>query len=294
MPTDREKLLAANDNLKMRQQYEKQQQKDDFAPIGEGMARMFLKAKQHVDPDEFARLMDDDYREQRRRELEEQTINKAVAEVNDTKKKHYYKCSLWSGDKPLTFSFSDWKVDLQPDPHAAKEIGKKAFGLAKQLENDNFNIAMSGDRGVGKTSLALAIMQQLMDNGKSGMFVSTAELLNLISRKYDDESLVTKINRIKRSMVEVDVLILDDFGTEGGMTGAIKPVHKDMQDLMYQVSNARVDFENNRSKGITIITTNNTKSELKKMYEAKFVDRVFPRNPDHQIAFENMKGVRNV
>ncbi|AYM04126.1 ATP-binding protein [Levilactobacillus brevis] len=227
-------------------------------------------------------------------EIDRKFIETANKKLARQKMHRYYSDSVWSGNIPLRFAFSNWDITKQADPAKAKALGKHAFILAKQLEEKNFNIAMMGDRGVGKTSLALAMMDYLMDHGRSGMFVSTAELLRLVGDKYDDPSIVRKLRDIVRSMTEVDVLVLDDFGTEGGMTGSIKPVHKDLQDLMYQVSNARVDFENNCSRGVTIMTTNNTKQQLKQMYEGKFIDRVFPSDADHQLLFEGMNGVRNV
>lgn len=227
-------------------------------------------------------------------ELDRKTAEQAVQQLKRDKMARYYSYSVWSGNIPLKFSFGNWDIAKQDDPKLAKSLGKKAFVLAKQLEQRNFNVAMIGVRGVGKTSLALAMLEYLMGHGHSGMFVSTAELLKMVNDKYDDPSIRLKLINITRSMIEVDVLVLDDFGTEGGMTGNIKPVHKDLQDMMYQVSNARVDFSNNTAKGITIITTNNTKGQLKQMYEGKFIDRVYPDNPDHQLIFDGMKGVRNV
>ncbi|WP_203640051.1 ATP-binding protein [Levilactobacillus wangkuiensis] len=245
--------------------------------------RRLAKAK-HVDMDNLPT----------KEEIDRKFIETANAKLARQKMRRYYRDSVWSGKIPLRFEFGKWDITKQTDPKRAKELGKQAFVLARQLETQNFNVAMMGDRGVGKTSLALAMMGYLMEHERSGMFVSTAELLRLVGDKYDDPSIAAKLRDIKRSMTEVDVLVLDDFGTEGGMTGNIKPVHKDLQDLMYQVSNARVDFENNQARGVTIMTTNNTKQQLKQMYEGKFIDRVFPNNPAHQLLFEEMKGVRNV
>lgn len=227
-------------------------------------------------------------------ELDRKTAEQAAQQLKRDKMARYYSYSVWSGNIPLKFSFGNWDIAKQDNPHLAKSLGKKAFVLAKQLENQNFNVAMMGDRGVGKTSLALAMLDHLMSQDHSGMFVSTAELLRMVNDKYEDTSIRSKLINITRSMIEVDVLVLDDFGTEGGMTGNIKPVHKDLQDIMYRVSNARVDFNHNTAKGITIITTNNTKGQLKQMYEGKFIDRVYPDNPEQQLIFDGMKGVRNV
>ncbi|WP_149315789.1 ATP-binding protein [Lentilactobacillus buchneri] len=206
----------------------------------------------------------------------------------------FFRVSVWSGNLPLRFTFKDWDITKQPNSEKAKALGNQAYLLAKQLKNHDFNVVLAGDRGVGKTSLALAMMDYLMQAGRSAMFVSTAELLRMVNDKYTDDGIKTRLESISSAMKRVDVLILDDFGTEGGMTGNIKGVHKDLQDLMYQVSNARVDFEKNQAKGATIITTNNDIQQLKQMYESKFIDRVYPKNPEHQLLFDKMEGVRNV
>lgn len=225
-------------------------------------------------------------------ELDHQTIDWAQHKLITQKQTWFKHRSLYSGNISIAFTFNDWKPELQDNAEQAKKLGNQAYKLAKQLTDENFNVAMLGTPGVGKTSLAMAMMSVLAEHGKTTLFISTAELLKLINDKFEDKSLVTKIADIKLAMTKADVLVLDDFGTEGGLK--FNPVHKDMQELMYEVSNARVDFKNNTSLGATIITTNNTKSQLKMMYDAKFIDRVFPDNPDHQLIFEDMKGVRNV
>lgn len=226
---------------------------------------------------------------------DEVTRIEGLKSLAEQKADYYFGNSLWSGDVKLEFTFKDWKTDVQPNSNEAARIGNKAFKLVKQLTREDFNIALLGKKGVGKTSLALAMMYALKEQGKSVMFVSTMELLKLLQNKYDFPELARKIENVKRSMVNVDVVVLDDLGTEAGKKdGNVRSVHKDLQDFLYQIANARVDFANNKSRGSMIITSNNKGIELVRMYDPKLIDRIFTKNSEHQISFENMEGVRNV
>ncbi|CAM3209685.1 ATP-binding protein [Lactiplantibacillus plajomi] len=230
-------------------------------------------------------------------ELNKRTVDMAQRSVESNRQRYYYRMSVWSGNVPLRFKFSDWQVDAQRNQVKAKQLGNQAFVLAKEMITKPFNVAMVGDRGVGKTALALAMMSQLMQCGKTAMFVSTAELLRLVNDRYSANDVQERLMYIAKDMKSVDVLVLDDFGTEGGKpteSGYYKPVHKDLQTLMYQVANARVDFEHNRARYSTIITTNNSRDQLRDMYDKKTIDRLFTKNSEHRLVFDGMKGVRNV
>ena len=244
-------------------------------------------ATKHIDPDKLPT----------KEELDQQTLAKAKQVVKVKHQRYYYAMSVWSGNIPLRFSFDNWDIQKQPNVEQAKKLGNQAFVLAKELNDTPFNVILSGDRGVGKTSLALAIMDQLREAGLTVMFVSTAELLRLVNDKYEAPDVRARLIEITKAMKSVDVLVLDDFGTEGGKPndrGWYKPVHRDLQAMIYQVSNARCDFENNVVMHTTIITTNNTKKQLEDMYDRKTIDRLFSKIKGHQLLFDEMKGVRNV
>ncbi|KZU55213.1 ATP-binding protein [Lactiplantibacillus plantarum] len=230
-------------------------------------------------------------------ELDQLTLEKAENAVRIQHQRHYYRMSVWSGSSPLHFKFSDWDVTMQKNEARARKLGNQAFRLTKELATSPFNVVMSGDRGTGKTSLALAIMDQLMNVGQTAMFVSTAELLRLVNEKYEAPDIRERLTYIAKDMKAVDLLILDDFGTESGQpteNGYYRPVHRDLQAMMYQVANARTNFDSNEVRHATIITTNNRKKDLEAMYDRKTIDRLMTKNPAHQLAFDEMEGVRNV
>ena len=118
------------------------------------------------------------------------------------------------------------------------------------------------------------------------MFVSTAELKHLYTAGFDDDEQKQRLKFTVEKMKEVDVLILDDFGTEGDLTAQGKVrVRSDMRDDMYRISNARMEK-------ITIITTNNTPEQLLRMYNEKLISRLLPHSKEHAVSFAGLEDVR--
>lgn len=202
--------------------------------------------------------------------------------------------SLWSGDEHLSFRFSDWDTSRQQDSQLARSVGKKCYQLAKEMLTDNFNVALFGNPGVGKTSLALAMLDTLHKGHKTTMFVSTMELALLFDQRIEYRELGTKINAIMEAMKRVDVLLLDDFGTEGGMKKDPRPVRKDLQDALYSVANARLakDKESGKCIKSTIVTTNNSPRQLLMMYNDKLISRLIPKEQDKIVSFDGLEDVR--
>nr|WP_276508939.1 ATP-binding protein [Periweissella fabalis] len=162
------------------------------------------------------------------------------------------------------------------------------------------NVFLIGGKGSGKTSIALAMLAMLRET-KSVMFVNTAELLRLITGRYDYPDFKKRLIDIERAMNEVDVLVLDDFGTEGGIRSdlsnpkdAFKQVHKDMQEMLYRVLNARFDMNKNKVARSTIVTTNNLQEQLEMMYDTKIISRLIPKNKEQRLAFNGMQDVRGI
>lgn len=225
------------------------------------------------------------YRDRWRKDLDKAVFEKHM--------RFYDSMSLWSGDRPLHFTFSDWDINRQQNAELAKKLGNQCFTLAKGLLTSNYNIMLSGGPGVGKTSMALAILDAMHDKQRTTMFVSTMRLTSLISERIEMQDVNEHLNHVISAMKRVDVLLLDDFGTEGGMKRDIRPVRKDMQDRMFEVADARLatDKQDNRTKS-TIITTNNTPEQLLRMYNEKLVSRLLPHSKEHAVSFDGLEDVR--
>lgn len=208
-----------------------------------------------------------------------------------------YNKSLWTGNQPVKFTFADWQTDKQANKKQAAEIGNRAWTLAKMIAGgQNMNVYLAGNPGTGKTSLALAMIDKIRnESGKTALFVSTDALAELYSRRFDDKTVQNRLYGLidlmqgnRQLKIEpVDVLVLDDFGTEGGMrTDTKSQVRVDMQKGLFSVADARF------GKFTTIVTTNNKTSELQEMYNEKLLSRLITRNPEHRLTFNGMVDVR--
>lgn len=222
-------------------------------------------------------------RAQREKEFEEK---QRKAWRKGMKKKFWEEYSIWSDGKPEKFTFQDWRPSIQENIQAAKYVARQTLDITNELirQKKSYNVVFIGTPGVGKTSLALAMADRFRKVNKFVMFVSTTELKRMYDNRIEKKDINHRLENTINWMKKAEVLILDDFGTEGiGRDN----VRVDMQNGMYEVVNAR--------KGkTTIVTTNNRIEELQAMYDPKIISRLIPKNKDHQVVFKGMEDVREV
>ena len=110
-------------------------------------------------------------------------------------------------------------------------------------EDEGLGLLFSGDNGVGKTHLAVAVLRELVTGkGVRGQFWDFHELIREIKSSYDPETKTTEL-QVLQPVVEKDVLVLDDLGG-WRMTDW-------MNDTLFYILNSRY-----LAQRPTVITTN--------------------------------------
>lgn len=108
-------------------------------------------------------------------------------------------------------TFKDYQVDFN---------NKNAVAWAKRLES----LYLFGTPGVGKTFLAAIMAQEFLKQGKSVIFGDVPILLDQLKGTFGKESEAT-LEELMKTLAEVDVLFLDDLGTETPTEWAVERLY---------------------------------------------------------------------
>ena len=115
--------------------------------------------------------------------------------------------------------------------------------------NEGLGLLFTGDNGVGKTHLAVAVLRELVTaKGVRGQFWDFNELIREIRNSYNPETKTTEL-QVLEPVVETDLLLLDDLGA-WKMTDW-------MNDTLFYILNRRY-----LARRPTLITTNYPDREL--------------------------------
>lgn len=169
---------------------------------------------------------------------------------------------------PLSLStFESFSLDFYPVK--SEEEGRKSpRSLMESVLNNckkyaaNFSLAspsliMQGGTGLGKTHMSLAIANTVIQNGFGVVYCSVNNIITKLEREHfgrDDGD-------TGRSLLECDLLILDDLGTEFRTAFSSAEI--------YNIVNTRL-----MTQKPTIISTNLSIQELQERYTERFASRI--------------------
>ena len=167
------------------------------------------------------------------------------------------------------YKFSNFYTTYYPNDYIVSEKTKKTpHDIAKEnliyCENyaNNFsaksnNVLMQGGTGLGKTHLSLAIAEQCINNNIGVIYSSAQQLL----RRLEKEQFEKLENGFSDSILECDLLIIDDLGTEFYTQFTIS--------AFYNIINTRL-----LEKNPTIINTNLSVEEILSKYSQRLASRI--------------------
>lgn len=141
---------------------------------------------------------------------------------------------------------------------------QKINTICNQYPKQKFNkIIFSGATGVGKTHLTLAMTNFFTNKNIYTIFISSA-VLNQLFLKYHTAS-VNEKREILNDILDCDVLIIDDLGTEPKLKNVTN------EYLLYLIN-----YRNAKNK-LTIITTNLTPTGILETYDERIFSRLFDK-----------------
>lgn len=121
-------------------------------------------------------------------------------------------------------------------------------------------LIMSGINGTGKSHLAVAVVESVVNQGYTALFVSALEALRSITSCYSSSSKTTQEDAYLK-LSAPDLLVLDDIGTENHTDSTVQ--------IIYEIIYSR--YHANKP---TIITTNDKIAELNVLIGERTVDRL--------------------
>ncbi|WP_223804768.1 ATP-binding protein [Lactococcus protaetiae] len=214
--------------------------------------------------------------------LAERTANANYLNKSKYGKYRVLKSQSLVGKKSLWYArFDTFKVKTTPEQSVLNEAQRIA---REYIQGGIFNTVFVGGAGRGKSHLAMAILQEvneaMKDKKFSCLFVNISELVREIKNSWNYSDKKTEEERLSTLMRNVDLLVIDDLGTESTFS-------KDnswVQGIIYNIYNAR--------EGNTIITSNFTGQEMKNKYDDKIVSRIMEGSKNSVIKFEAISDKR--
>ncbi|MPM40969.1 Chromosomal replication initiator protein DnaA [bioreactor metagenome] len=159
--------------------------------------------------------------------------------------------------------YSDELMDNRVSPREnMKEIYFECIKYAQEFDNHGKNLLFIGRPGLGKTFLCNSIAKSLLDAGKSVIYQSSPDLIDLVRKfKFDFDNEEAGDEALK-DVYECDLLIIDDLGTE---------LNTQFSGLViYNMLNKRLT-DNKKM----IISTNLDVDEIMKAYSERISSRIF-------------------
>lgn len=166
------------------------------------------------------------------------------------------------------FNFDYFSDEIDPSMNISpkkniKQIYSHCIRFIEQFDEQFNNLIFYGDPGLGKTFLCNCIAKDLLDRGKTVIYLTAFQLFKLFEqiRFHKNEDTINSKAYLD-AIFTVDLLIIDDLGTEfsTALTGS----------ELFNCLNGRL-----LDKKHTIISTNLSPNDWQSQYSERIVSRIF-------------------
>lgn len=172
-----------------------------------------------------------------------------------------------------TENFSHFDLELYPDDYMEEATGQTPRDNMKNILKiaQNFvadfneapgNLLLYGNTGVGKTFLTNCIAKELLDKSHTVVYLTSLKLFDILETyKFDRDMSYTEKNATVSYILDSDLLIIDDLGTELNNSFT--------SSQLYQCIDTRLNH-----KRATIISTNLSFDDLRDRYSERIFSRL--------------------
>ena len=169
--------------------------------------------------------------------------------------------NLFSDDVDL----SKYKLNISPRKNMA-EIKQKCIEFVNNFEDLNQkNLLFTGNTGLGKTFMSNCIANELLKKGKTVLYQTAPVLLETIIDTKMNKQKLNKVDDFYKNVLEVDLLIIDDLGTE--CINSMK-----LSELFTIINTRLLNLNSKPTK--TIISTNLSLTNIFSNYEERIGSRI--------------------
>ena len=197
--------------------------------------------------------------------LKQKLIDKLYNKSNlgNVKKENFqnFNITLFSNKKDI----KKYKMNISPRENIER-IKKASIDFVENFEDPNTkNLFFTGNTGLGKTYMTNAIANEILKNGKTVLYQTAPVLLETIIDNKFNKYKNSKTSDFYNQVLEADLLIIDDLGTEVANSMKISE--------LFTILNARALNLNNKLTR-TIISTNLSIEKIFEVYEERIGSRI--------------------
>lgn len=167
-----------------------------------------------------------------------------------------------------TFDFDYYSKEVHEkfgrSPHEnMQNLYRFSVHFVDKFKSSFQNILFHGNTGLGKTFLCNCIAKDLLDQGRTVLYLPAVQLFQLFeAARFHREDMEDHSKEMLSTLLSVELLIIDDLGTEF-ITSFTGPE-------LFNTLNTRI-----LNQKPTIISTNLSPTELKNFYSDRIISRVF-------------------